>query len=468
MSSTTSSTPQAAGASVAVFGGDAPACNVVSFEVTVTGITLTPQSGGPPVSILSSNESVTVDFASLMGFVTMLNLSNVPPGTYSQMTIILANPQMGVLNASQSGMGVSPVNATLTSSTVTVDISPPLQVAANSTAGLQIDFNLLNSVQTNPAGAITGVVSPVFHASPVGAGVGSMMAEIDDLHGIVQSVTTVSNSSSFTGSFVLDQGMMGRTFTINVTGNTAFQGANGLSALAAGTFVEVNTDVDSNGNLVAKTVDVEEITNLQQMMGAFVGTVMSATRDASGNTTQFTMAVRGEYPGMQSMMPMQSTPVVNVTSSTQFGISASGANLANLTFGPMSMGAGQNVAVNGQMQMGGGMMGGASGLNAQSVVLMMQSTPGNFSSLITAGSDGKTGGFSMMPCSAMFGGQQLTTLTFGQTEFTGFTGLSGMSSQPMLLNKGLLFYMPNAQTINGVQIPASGMAFVATEVEKLQ
>lgn len=54
--------------SVAVFGGDAPLCSILSFTGTIAGGTLTRQAGGSPVSVLPSGKSVTLDFASLMDF----------------------------------------------------------------------------------------------------------------------------------------------------------------------------------------------------------------------------------------------------------------------------------------------------------------------------------------------------------------------------------------------------------------
>lgn len=452
--------------SVAVFGGDAPICNVLSFSVTITGGTLMPQGGGTAVSVISSGQPVTVNFASLMGFMTVLNLSSVPAGTYSQMTVTLSNPQMGVLDATKTPMAPSTMTATLTTANVTFDINPALQVTANNTIGLHLDFDMFKSVQTDASGAVTGTVSPVFNASPMTPTMGDL-GEIDDLHGIVQNVTNSSSNSAFTGSFTLEQGMMGKTFTVNVTSSTTFDGVSGLSAMQTGTFAVVDTLVDTNGNLVAKEVNMEDMTNTQQNMGAFTGTIMSVTRDGNGNATQFTMAVRGEYPGFQTMMPMMSSPSVSLTSNTHFDISATDDNMAEMTFGPSTMGVGQNVVVNGQIQMGGGMMGGASGLNANSVVLTLQPVTGNFMSTLAVGSDGKTGGFSMMPCSAAFGNMPMSMLTFSQTGFPGTSGLSGLTQTPMLVNKGLLFYQPTTTKVEGINV-GPGMVFVTKQVQQVQ
>src|SRR3989442_1947730 len=58
--------------SLVVFGTDAPSCDVFSFQVTITGATLTPANGGAPVPIISSGDSITVDFARLVDFASIL------------------------------------------------------------------------------------------------------------------------------------------------------------------------------------------------------------------------------------------------------------------------------------------------------------------------------------------------------------------------------------------------------------
>ena len=68
--------------SVAIFGSDAPLCDFFSFQITITGATLTPAGGGTPVSVITSANPVTVDFARLVDFASLLHLSSVPVGTW--------------------------------------------------------------------------------------------------------------------------------------------------------------------------------------------------------------------------------------------------------------------------------------------------------------------------------------------------------------------------------------------------
>jgi hypothetical protein len=52
-----------------------------------------------------------------------------------------------------------------------------------------------------------------------------------------------------------------------------------------------------------------------------------------------------------------------------------------------------------------------------------------------------TGGFTMLPCGALFGGQTITVLTFGDDRWRGgLGGLSGLTSGPVIDVAGLLFF----------------------------
>jgi len=165
-----SNQPTSAGSgSLAIFGGDAPLCGLASFVVTITNLTATPEDGGSPVSIIPPGKPITVDFAALMDFFTMLNLSSVNPGTYNKLTLTLSNPQLTVLDTTLTPPKPVPVsNVTLTNTTLTIPIHPPLNVTTNGTAALTLDFKLRRSLQTDQTGQITGMVNPVITASAQG------------------------------------------------------------------------------------------------------------------------------------------------------------------------------------------------------------------------------------------------------------------------------------------------------------
>src|SRR5271168_151794 len=92
-SSTTPTQPESG--SVFVNGTDAPLPSVVSFQVDITGMTVS-DGVNPPISVWSGTQ--TVDFARLNGLHTLLDMNTIPMGTYTNVTVTLANPQISYLN----------------------------------------------------------------------------------------------------------------------------------------------------------------------------------------------------------------------------------------------------------------------------------------------------------------------------------------------------------------------------------
>ena len=83
--------------------------------------------------------------------------------------------------------------------------------------------------------------------------------------------------------------------------------------------------------------------------------------------------------------------------------------------------------------------------------LIVQAIRGAFQALLQPeGSDHKTGGFSLVPCSPIFKGMPIQVFTFGDTTFYGAADLDGLSSVTPVHAKGLLFYGPASTTINGI------------------
>lgn len=74
---------------------------------------------------------------------------------------------------------------------------------------------------------------------------------------------------------------------------------------------------------------------------------------------------------------------------------------------------------------------------------------GNFNTLQAAGSDGVTGGFTMTPCGALFGGVPITVVTYADTNFTGVSGLPALTPAPTLNTRGVLFYEQTSGVTNG-------------------
>jgi Domain of unknown function (DUF4382)/Domain of unknown function (DUF5666) len=449
--------------SVSFLAADAPLCDVAAFNLTFSSATLTPATGGSPVSVISSSNPVTVDFASLVDFSTVLNLLKVPQGTYSQLNLTISNPQITVLDATKSPPQPVTMAASLPSLSLSLPLIPSLVVSGGSATSLELDFDLRNSIQTQN-GEVTGEVTPVMTASAVAA-TSSGFGEIEDLVGIVQSVTSTSTNSAFKGSFSL-QSPSGATVTVYISNNTVFDGASGLSGLKAGsTFVEVAAFVDSGNNVVARHVAAEASEDASKNRAAFIGLITSITR-SSGVATQFTLLVRQEAPDVAAIVPLQSNLTVTVNSSTTFGISAPSVNQGNLPFDASALGVGQAVVVHGIAQASP-----PASMTADAVFLSLQSIVGNFSPTPqpVIGNDEATGGFTLVPCSTLFGGQNITVFTFNSTTFPGVANsqLGGLTSTPTLVTKGLIFFSPITVNVNGESALPPATVEEANQVHQL-
>ena len=462
-SGTQVSTPQPQPATptgmLVTFGTDQPSCDVQSFMVTIQSASLVQESGGAPVTITAPSQPV--DFASLVDFTNILSFGSVNTGTYSQLALTLTSPQLTYLDTSTSpptAVTMPPCTVSGTSNctsfsngtatdTLNLMFSPPLSITTNGAAGLVLDFDMRDSVQTGSNGLITGVVDPQITITPSVAS-GTTLGEADSVYGVVQSApTTTSSNTNFVGSFPLQvQGGVGQTLTIQVTSSTTFQGdgVSGLSgdpalqALAQETFVEVDAIVDTSGNIIAQEVDAEAQSVTTGQSGGFLGRIIGVTRDNSGNATGFNLLVGHEAWGMTTEVPLESSLVVALTSSTNYWANWRRWNQDSLQFGPETIGLAEDVAVYGTLTAATGST--PATLSANMVFLRQRNVLGTFQSMLTAGSDNKSGGFTMLPCGDLFRGQTITVLTFGDSRFHNVGGLSGLSAGPVINVSGLLFY----------------------------
>jgi hypothetical protein len=458
--------------SVVVLGSDTPFCDVVSFQVTVTGATLTPQGSSgvittAPVSLISSATPARVDFATLMDSSSVLTLSDVPSGTYSQATITLSDPQLTYLDFSTSPARPVTIVPTLDSLTFTVDIDPDLTVTTGGAVALDLDFRLIDSVEVDDTGKITGVVNPLFRFRPRAPSALNGFGDLDGLHGLVMGVNAPATSGTFAGSFTLQTlGGKGPTLSVNVSDSTVFDGVADLSSLLPTTFVEADAFVDSSGNIVAREVDAEELADPGQGRAAFVGVITSVTRDVPPVANEFTLFVGESDPDVSLSVPPTFNHIVKISPKTLFKIAADEVNQASLVFDASTLGAGQEVVVHGNFLAATPTS--PAILNANSIYLRLQSVVGNFSEVLVAGADGRTGGFSFAPCASLLAGQPFIALTFADTAFVDVATLNTLDPAPTVVTRGLLFFEQSAGAVGSVDWTTPTMVFVAKRVRQLE
>jgi hypothetical protein len=328
-----------------------------------------------------------------------------------------------------------------------------------------MDFNLRHSLQVNGSGQVTGSVDPQFTVSAATTS-GTTVGEATSLYGIVQSTTTSNLPSGFTGSFTLAvHDGTGQTFTILTDSASVFEGdsVTSFSGLTANTFVEVDAIVNTSGQIIAQIVDSEEQTSTASQKSAFLGQVIAVTRDGSGNATSFTLLVNDEIPDISGSVPLHSGLNVTLTNSTNYFTNWQTWNRQAFTFSPKTLGLGEKVAAHGVLGSGS-----SPALTAHQVFLRPRNVLGNFHTLQAAGSDGKTGGFTLIPCGAIFGGQAVTVVTYADTNFNGVSGLVGLTAAPTLNTFGPLFYeQASGTTASGASWTAPAWVIQARGVHQL-
>ncbi len=435
-------------ATLAMFGTDTPICDVESFVVTITSASLVPQGGGTPVPLITSAAPATVDFARLADFTNILSLASVTqPGAYTGLQITLTSPQLVVLNTAVSPPVPVTVPVTLTATTLTIAISPALVLTSGATSGMMMDFSLLQSLQVSATGQVTGTVDPQITLTSTTTS-GATVGEATALYGTVQNLSTAV-PANFTGSFGLavDDGT-GQALTILANSDTVFEG-NGVTAfsgLTANTFAEVDATVNTSGQIIAQTVDADEPVSVAGESAAFLGRLINLVQDGSGNATSFTLLVDDEVPGLSETVPLHAGITATLVGTTNYFMNWEYLNHQAFTFGPQTLGLGQKVAVFGTIGPSKPQT-----LTANQVFLRPQNVLGNFQALKVAGSDGVTGGFTMAPCSGLFGGKIMTILTSSTTAFTGVSGLVTLSAAPTLDTTGLMIYeQKNGESTTGV------------------
>lgn len=355
-------TPQSG--AVFVTGTDAPLASVVSFQVDLTGMTVS-DGVNPPQPILSGTQ--TVDFARLNGLRTLLSLNSIPAGTYTTVQITLANPRISYLNVSPPAKPtISMLDATttppasLSQSSVTILLNQPLVVNSGDLIGLAFDFDLRHSIQVDVNGQVTGLVVPNIRLKAITPD--APEADIDELIGGVVSVDLTNKS------FVM-QGPHGRQITVQTNDQTEFEDGEGLDQLTTNSIVEVSGKLQRN-SLTLLADEVEILSQDKFFMGGLVTFVDPPT----GPATDFDLFVRSVLPAVNGIKPGETIATLHLDGNERFFIYRLRTPLASFVFNSSLMVAGQRVSAGGALSGSGA----SQTLDVKRVVLHHQGKTGTW------------------------------------------------------------------------------------------
>ena len=434
-----SSSPSAQTGSVYILGTDAPLPSVTSFSVNLQSITL---SNGSATSVSILNGAQTVDFARFNGLSTLLDFNAIPAGTYTTATVTLGAANLGYLNT-QTGTAptISTLPATLTSSTVTINLATPFVVAAGDMDALRFDFDLRHSIQVDANGQITGQVTPLLDLKALSAS--DPERYIDEFDAGVVSIDAASNS------FII-QGPHGRTYTVQLSSNTEFENNETMANLTTSSIVEISGSLATN----SQTIDADCVGILSQD-GYWAAGLITYVTPAQGTATALNMYVRAELPA-DTGLTLGQIANINLTGSEKYFIYKLRTPLTNFIFNSSLMVPGQHISI------GGPLSGAANSqsITAHRVVLRHEGHAGEWvvgstntgNGTFQFNSDGLAG--------VLFNGP-ITVYTTPLTNYLG--GLNGLSD----LSGGSSISIRVVGLV--LKDPSSGNpVFVARSVEELQ
>ena len=489
---TTSTTTPSTGTLITIVQ-DVPVCNAISANIVIEGVSFSEVETGATAGYMTTTPSfapeIRLNLEQLRDISTILYEYPVRGGSYNQMTLDF---ELGSISAFNPTL-IPPIDSlttTFTNSRPIIDISPPLVITPGQANVMLLDWDALRMLLTNSSGDLTGQltaavsVTQLLATSPTGAVNPNGFGELDDMWGFVRSISNTNTTSNptYIGNFSM-QVLSPSTadapnLPMNLTASTNKIGFVDLPHLLPDTYVEVDAILDSQGNLVAKTVEAQALEDpFPTQSGvtpstALIGPIVSIQTDAAGNPRQLNLWVHDAEPDDISSLIMDSIFQVDLTVNPTYQASVLGPNFANLSFGPQNMAVGQELVVHGAYTRPPTNPGSSTPLpytvEPTAIYLKLQSMQGTMNSMLAIGSDNETGVFSLTPCCTLLQGVPLYVVTNNQTAYVNVTGLGGITTLNSLLVKGMPYYEPQAVSINGVTIPAKSMIMQAKQVHVLQ
>jgi hypothetical protein len=314
-----------------VIGTDAPVASVVSFQVQVQSIDAIDQNGNS-TPLLSGMP--TVDFARYNGLQTLLDMNDVPAGTYDSISVTFGSATIGYLQP-QTGAGptIQTENAMFTMNTFQTTLDKPLVVSQTGPVGIRLDFDLYKSIQVDGSGQITGVVTPTLNIKAVGP---------NDSGGYIDEFDAAVVSVNPQGQSFMIQGPHGHQFTVQVNGQTEWDNNEGLGDLTTSSIVAISGTIDRADS----TIDADEVAILSQDGFYAGGQVTYVQSTSSGTASSFDLYVRGLLPTTTGLTLGQIAQV-NLTGNENYFIYWMHNPLTEFLFNSGTLVPGQHVSIGG-------------------------------------------------------------------------------------------------------------------------
>lgn len=384
-------------ASVPISITDAPSGQVIAATLTLNSVVLT-DAKGATASLLTS--PLTFEATHLDAVQEPLFTPAVPEDTYSSVTLTYSNAEVAYIDPATKDVVIAA--GTLANTSQTITFSTPVTVGHTSTS-LLIDYLVANSISISGS---TVTVSPEFKVSEVhlkshpGNGTEGLQCGVK---GTVSALAT--NGFTLTNA-------EGKSLVINVDANTKYDDLSGFSALTVGMLVEVDTETQSDGTLLALRVEQEEKTENARIL--LVGPI---TTTSGSPVTTFTQLVRQQIGASTASTALVQTDTITITGATRFrlpgrlGDLERGSLPSSSALSAATLFAGQNVAVTTESVTN-------NAANAVTIAVAPQTVGGTIASM--SGKNGDNGKGNIVYTLTLDSNSWLATLT-GATTVTVYT-----------------------------------------------
>lgn len=485
-----SSTTKNVNGSVFVMVRDAPQfCDILSYRQSISAMSVIKTTDSNVAILPEASTFIAIDWTLFQDTPTLLASGGIQTGTFTRATFNLGTPTINVYDPTRDPPSRN-IPTTMTVVKPSIPLLTNLVINQNKVSLLNVDFNIRGStvfgvdIDGNPIATITPVISIVTVNNQA-----DNLATFDDMAGFVRSITTPGSSPGFTGSILLQTLGGGSSFptaSINLSNATIITGVTSLSTWGTDTYAEVAGYIDSNGNVIATRVEVQDQENIDT--GKHIGVVgfpTAVNRGTSGNLQSIQIFMRDIEPNSTSVSidTFGSVDFQNLAVPPTYQVSAMSPNFTNppMTFDSTNIVPGQELVIHGDYTVHTGAAGTTEDpgvtLAPTKIFLKTQGYQGNFINLLQAQSDNKSGAFTFASCCSLLQGVPIYVFTTGpvtladgtqaQTNFVNVSGLGDLSPVRPLLIKGLPFYEPNSITVNGITVPAGSIVFLASQVHEL-
>lgn len=300
---------------------------ILRFQIQVTAASLQPTGSQPAVSML--NSPTAVELIHLQSEAALLSNPSVPSGEYTSLSATFANPQMTILNRSDTtytvgGQACAPnqvctVTPTLNAKTASDESAPfPITLSSASPVGFLLHFDVNASVQGDLS------VSPTISLKQLPL---LSSGALEQFH--VEGRITAINSPSFT----LQTGFGSLSLSLATTSSTQYQfgpvcAADTFACLVTGEVVRVGVDGMPGGTLDASNVELIAPQGMPALEGVVIG-VNAAEKQIQLALVDFQDDSQGHLTAASMVFGRALT--VDISSSTTFNIDTDGITLPTLT-----------------------------------------------------------------------------------------------------------------------------------------